>query len=149
MLSTDWGVVVIALVIGLGSWVTYSGEMIGGVLVILIGCGLFVPLYLNAKLMVSPLRVDDDGITVTTFGRMWKSMKWRDVKEVRSSQWANPGSSKPTRRYFIYSISGERLYLRRGGLIVFNETIVGCESLLDILRQKSRQHGFAVASLEE
>jgi hypothetical protein len=115
MIITDWGVVVIALVIALGSWVIVSDEVTGGVLVILIGCGLFVPLYLNAKLTLSPLCVDDDGITVTTFGCTWKSMKWRSVKEVRASQWAEIGSAKPTRKFFIYSTSGERFYLRKNG----------------------------------
>ncbi len=149
MLTTDWGVVIIVLVIALGTWIIYTGEVTGGVLVISIGCGLFVPLYINAKLTLSPLCVDDEGITVTTFGCTWKSMKWRDVREVRSSQWTNPGSSKPTRRYFIYSTSGERLYLRKGGPIVFDETIIDLGLLLDILREKSRLHGFVVALLEE
>jgi hypothetical protein len=148
MLTTDWGVVIIVLVIVLGGWVISSGEVTGGVLVILIGCGLFVPLYFNAKLTLSPLCVNDDGITVTTFGCTWKSMKWRDVKEVRSSQWADVGVSKPTRKFFIYSTSGERFYLKQSGPIIFNETIIDVESLLDILRQKSRQYGFAIASLE-
>jgi hypothetical protein len=148
MLATEWAVVIIVLVIVLGVWIIYGGELTGGFLVILVGCGLFVPLYLNAKLMLSTLCVDDEGITATAFGLPWKVMMWTNVKEVRSSQWTDPGSSKPTRRYFIYSTSGERLYLRKGGPIVFNETIIGIESLRDILREKGRQHGFGITSLE-
>ena len=148
ILITDWGAVIIVLVIALGFWIIYGGEVTSGVLVILIGCGLFVPLYLNAKLTLSPLCMDDDGITVTTFGCTWKSMKWRSVKEVRSSQWTEIGSSKPTRKFFIYSIGGGHFYLKKNGPIIFNETIIGYESLLDILRKKSRQYGFAIASLE-
>ncbi len=148
MMATEWAVVVIVLVIALGGWIIYGGELTGGILVIVVGCGLFVPLYINAKLMLSTLCVDDEGITATAFGLTWKVMMWENVREVRSSQWTNPGSSKPTRRYFIYSTSGDRLYLRKGGPIVFNETIIGIESLLDILRKKGHQHGFTIVSLE-
>jgi hypothetical protein len=148
ILTTDWGVVIIVLVIALGSWIIHTGEVTGGVLLILIGCGLFVPLYINAKLTLSPLCVDDDGITVTTFGCTWKSMKWRDVREVRSAQWTDVGYSKSTRKFVIYSTSGERFYLKKAGPIIFNETIIGFESLLDILREKSRLHGFTIAPLE-
>ncbi len=147
-LTTDWGAVIIALVVALGCWIIYGGEVTSGVLVILTGCGLFVPLYINAKLTLSPLCVDDDGITVTTFGCTWKSMMWRNVKEVRSSRWAEIGYSKPTRKFVIYSTSGERFYMKKNGPILFNESIIGCELLLDILRDKSRQYGFAIASLE-
>jgi hypothetical protein len=34
MLTTDWSVVIIVLVIALGSWIIYGGEIIGGALVI-------------------------------------------------------------------------------------------------------------------
>ena len=62
MLTTDWSVVIIVLVIALGSWIIYGGEIIGGALVIS-GCGLFVPLYLNAKLARPTFRVDDIALT--------------------------------------------------------------------------------------
>ena len=110
--------------------------------------GLFVPLYINAKLTLSPLCVDDDGITITMFGRTWKSMKWHDVKEVRSALWTDVGYSRPTQKFVLYSTSGERFYLRRGGPIIFNETINGFGSLWDILHEQSRLHGFTIAPFE-
>jgi hypothetical protein len=60
MLTTDWSVVIIVLIIAFGTWIIYTGDVTGGVLFISIGCGLFVPLYINAKLTLSPLCVDDD-----------------------------------------------------------------------------------------
>lgn len=68
MMTTDWSVVIILLVIALGGWIIYDGEVIGGAAIILIGCGLFIPLYINAKLMLSTLYVDEEGITAVAFG---------------------------------------------------------------------------------
>ena len=148
MLTTDWTVVIIVLVIALGCWITYGGEVTSGVLVILIGCGLFVPLYINAKLMMSTLRVDDEGITATAFGRTWKSIKWWDVKGVRSAQWTNPGFRRPTKIFLICITDKNIFYMKADGPVVFNDTIVDFQFLLDILREKSRQYDFTIASLE-
>jgi len=148
MLTTDWTVVIIVLVIALGCWIIYGGEVISGVLVILIGCGLFVPLYINAKLMMSTLRVDDEGITATAFGHTWKSIKWGDVKGVRSAQWTNPGFRRPTKTFLICTTDKNRFYMKADGPIVFNDAIVDFQFLLDILRKKSRQYDFSIASLE-
>ena len=148
MLTTDWTVVIIVLVIALGCWITYGGEVTSGVLVILIGCGLFVPLYINAKLMMSTLRVDDEGITATAFGRTWKSIKWGDVKGVRSAQWTNPGFRRPTKIFLICITDKNIFYMKADGPVVFNDTIVDFQFLLDILREKSRQYDFTIASLE-
>lgn len=147
MLSVDWGVVVIALVIALGSWVIHSGETTGGVLVILIGCGFFVPLYLNAKLMLSTLHLDDNGITAIAFGRSWKYIMWNDVKVIRWGQWRNPGYRRPTKTFLVCMSERNRSPLRRDGPIVFDDTIVGFQFLLDILHEKSRLHGFALTPL--
>jgi hypothetical protein len=149
MLATDWTVVIIVLVIALGAWIICGGEVTGGVLVILIGCGLFVPLYINAKLMISTLCVDDEGITATAFGRTWKSIEWGDMKGVRSAQWTNPGFRRPTKTFLICTTDKNRFYMKADGPIVFNDTIEDFQFLLDILRDKGRQHGFTTASLEE
>jgi len=37
--------------------------------------------------------------------------------------------------------------MKADGPIVFNDTIVDFQFLLDIFREKSRQYGFAIASL--
>jgi|HubBroStandDraft_5_1064220.scaffolds.fasta_scaffold637344_2 hypothetical protein len=75
-------------------------------------------------------------------------MKWHDVKEVRSALWTDVGYSRPTQKFVLYSTSGERFYLRRGGPIIFNETINGFGSLWDILHEQSRLHGFTIAPFE-
>ena len=148
MLTTDWTVVIIVLVIALGGWIIYGGEMTGGALVILIGCGLFVPLYINAKLMLSTLSVDESGITAIAFGRSWKSISWGDVQSVRSAQWTNPGFRRPTKTFLICTTDKNKFYMKADGPIVFNDTIVDFPLLLGILRDKAAFHGFAMASLK-
>jgi hypothetical protein len=147
-MTTDWTVVVIVLVFILGGCIIYGGDSAGGILVILAGCALFVPLYLNAKLVQSALCVDDEAITAIAFGHNWKSMRWVDVKEVRFARWRDPGYSKPTKKFSIYSKSGRRFYLRRDGPMVFNDTITNSESLLNVIHDKARVHGFTIAPFE-
>jgi hypothetical protein len=149
MLAIDWTVVIIILVIVLGSWIIFRGETVGGVLVIVAGCSMFVPLYINAKLTLSALCVDAQGITAIAFGRTWKSMKWTDVKEIRSSRWTDVGSSKSTRKFLIYSKTGERFYLKKRGPLVFNESIIGFEALLNILHDRAHRYGFDMITAGE
>jgi hypothetical protein len=146
MLTTDWAMVIIVLIIALGAWIIYHGKMIGGAAVILIGCGLLVPLYVNAKLMFSTLTVDDNGVTAIAFGRSWKSIKWGNVKDVRSAQWASPGYKRPIKTFLICTTDKNRFYIKADGPVVFNDTIVDFPFLLDFLRDKGRQYGFTVAS---
>jgi hypothetical protein len=149
MMPIDLSVVIIVLVISLGSWIIYHGDVIGGAAVILIGCGLFVPLYINAKLVFLTLCVDEEGVTATAFGHTWKFIGWKNVNRVVSAQWTNVGYLKPTKTFLICSVSENRLLFQKNGPIIFNDTIIGFKSLLDILHEKACVHRFKIARLED
>ena len=84
--AIDWSVVVIAIGTIFSIIVIKQSESHVGYGILLALHAFIFPLYVYARLFLSEIEVDDNGVYCRIFGRVWRRMRWSEVKRIRISK---------------------------------------------------------------
>jgi len=115
-----------------------------GIYIIIIALALWGPLYINARLMISDIIFDNDGISASVFGLIWKHISWDRVARIRTVELTNPTFKGATKTILIDAFPNNIYFLRRRGPIVFNDNILDYDSLVDLVNDAAARYKIAI-----
>ena len=139
IMAIDLGLTLIALNTVLAVIVAKRGEVAGASGLIAAGYGFLLPLYIVARLGTSTICVDENAISCTVFGYVWKTIEWRNVRAIRMMVRAanlTPGVG----RALLFTVDQSsrtkppfRPDFLPSGPVAFSDEIVGSRALLDLI----------------
>lgn len=115
------------------------GEVTLAIVFFVSSYGFLLPLYIVARLSTSTIFVDENAISCTVFGHVWKTIEWRNVRAIRMMvRVANPLGGYGRSQLFSVDHSSRtkppfRLSFLPSGPIAFSDEIVGSRALLDLI----------------
>ena len=135
ILRVDFAVIFLLGVTVLGTIAIERGETRSGFLFILAVYALLVPFYVNARLLVSRVCIDPEGVKWSVFGFTWRMIAWRAVKRIRVLRFYDLSEGREIKAYCIDLDVKKTFYLLPKGPIIFNETIERCDELLALINK--------------
>jgi hypothetical protein len=137
----DFTLVVLAVVAIIGFLVIANrGELVGGLLFILIGFLLFLPLYINARFSLSTIRVDEFTIGARVCNVEWRTIAWSSVKRIRKLSAYNIALKRESYTIAIDQSETSRYFLLKNGPISFSDFIDDFESLISFINHIITKH---------
>ena len=130
----------VAMFTGAALWAFYENEISGGLFLLALGYLVLLPLYLNARLMNSPIQISKNDISLNYFGMQMRKIKWSDVKRIRVVVSRSVVEKREMILYCIDWSSVNRPPFLPGGPITFDDTIQGYEHLVGLVQDRAREY---------
>ena len=139
IMAVDLTLAFLAAIALLAVIVVKRGEVALAIVFFVSSYGFLLPLYIVARLGTSTICVDENAISCTVFGHVWKTIEWCDVRAIRIFvRIANPFSGYGRAQLFSIDHSSRikppfRLSFLPSGPVAFSDEIVGYRALLDLI----------------
>ena len=146
ILRIDFSIIILLAITFIGIVEMKKGEWRSSALLMLVGYTLFVPFYINARLLVSSICIDAEAIKWCIFGFAWKTITWREAKRIRRLRSYNISARREINTYCVDLNLNRKLYLLKRGPIIFDETIGQFGELLTLINKYAAGHRISIVA---
>jgi len=115
----------------------------------------FLFILFTTPIEYSSILVDNDGIQAYQFGRVWKSLKWLQIRRIVRVNEYDPPFRSFVKHYYIsdsekrQSFQWRRLFANtKYGSLVFSDKIVDVGDLLNIVSEYANRYNIEIFSVD-
>lgn len=145
-LTVDSALVVLVGIAVLAAMIIRRGERLAGFAVAICGYIVFLPLYINSRLLRSMICVDDVEISWNLLWFSWRRISWSNAKTIRVLKSYDIAARRELLTFTIDASPKRLLYFLPGGPIIFDETILDSRALRDIINTHAARYQIPILS---
>jgi hypothetical protein len=129
--------------VGIGIFAMRREVTVG--LVLMAGwCSFWIPVLILLNLGLSDVIVDDKGITRSFYGKIWKFIRWTDIRRIQLMRTPNYELHRWVALYRIVPDNRNRSLFSRRLPMFFDETIQNRGRLLELLNHYIHQYNIEI-----
>lgn len=140
--ATLWfACIFVAAGIILGISVVLRTKDIRGIYISLVWAIIWIPLFALIQFQASDVIIDEEGIAQSCRGRVWKKVKWSDIKRIAILELFDPGYYQIRMTYMLFVSNKRRLTYSKDGPMSLSPYLENRDELLEIVKSNTASRG--------